>query len=198
MRVDSAEMDLEGARSKILDLEKENLKMKDEVNYMKSQSMRNNLIFGNIEEEPAEKPARTEEIVRKFMVDKLKIVQDIVNNIRIERVHRTGITPVPQAPATGNGTRSEQNIRNGVAREEEIKSRRILCKFSFFGNREMVRGQSKNLRDTNYYVSEQFPSEIMAKRRQLIKRIKEEKKAGKHAWVSYDTLYVNGKPVKDV
>ena len=90
-----------------------------------------------------------------------------------------------------------QNMIYGESRVEMKKPRRIVCKFSFFGDREMVRGQSKNLRGTKFYVSEQFPPDIVAKRRELVKRMKEEKKAGKQAWVSYDTLYVNGKAVKD-
>ena len=180
-RVSSTEVDLEGARSKIADLEIENIRMKEEVNYMKSQSMRNNLIFGNIDEVPSEKPAKTEEIIRNFMIEKLKIARDIVNNIKIERAHRMGIAT---------------SMINGESRDEMKKSRRIVCKFSFFGDREMVRGQSKNVWGTRYYVSEQFPPDIMAKRRELVKRMKEEKKAGNQAWVSYDTLYVNGKPVK--
>ncbi|KAH3792245.1 hypothetical protein DPMN_145736 [Dreissena polymorpha] len=35
-------------------------------------------------------------------------------------------------------------------------------------------------------------NEVAAKRRRLFKRVKEEKQAGRRAWVSYDTLYVEG------
>ncbi|KAH3896980.1 hypothetical protein DPMN_021163 [Dreissena polymorpha] len=55
----------------------------------------------------------------------------------------------------------------------------------------------KNLKGSQFYVTEQFPQEVAAKRRRLFKRVKEEKQAGRRAWVSYDTLYIEGRPVKD-
>ena len=58
-------------------------------------------------------------------------------------------------------------------------------------------GSSKNLRGTPFYVTEQFLPEVAAKIRLLFRRVKEEKQAGKRAWVSYDTLYVDGRPIKD-
>ena len=50
-KVDSFDIELEGARRRIADLEKEKDKLKDDMNYVQSQSMRNNLLFGNIPEE---------------------------------------------------------------------------------------------------------------------------------------------------
>ena len=65
-----------------------------------------------------------------------------------------------------------------------------------FGDREKVRGNSKNFKGTQFYVSEQFPPEVAAKRRRIFRKVKE-RLAGRKAWVSYDTLYVDGKPVRD-
>jgi len=74
----------------------------------------------------------------------------------------------------------------------------VLCVSSRFSAtaRKCV-ATSKNLRDTQFYVSEQFPPEVAAKRRRLFRKVKEEKLAGRKAWVSYDTLLVDGKPVRD-
>ena len=76
-------------------------------------------------------------------------------------------------------------------------SRKIVAKFNLFKEREMVRKQWKNLENTPYYVHEQFPREVVAKRRQLIPTMKEAKRNGKNAWISYDTLYIDGKAQKD-
>ncbi len=103
------------------------------------------------------------------------------------------------------GQKRSETIPNGQEAEHtgatnsagNVYHRSIVCKFTFFSDREQIRGQSKNLKGTKFYVSEQFPPDIAAKRRRLFKRAKEEKEAGKKAWVSYDTLYVDGRPVKD-
>jgi len=61
---------VEGARKRIEDLEKDKTEMKDDRYYIQSQTMRNNLIFGNISEEVNEKPVRSEQIVRDFIISK--------------------------------------------------------------------------------------------------------------------------------
>jgi len=65
-------------------------KIKDDINYMQSQTMRNNLIrvFGNIPEETNETPVRSEQIIKDFIISKLKIAKEEVDNMRFERVHR--------------------------------------------------------------------------------------------------------------
>ncbi|WAR03272.1 hypothetical protein MAR_009830, partial [Mya arenaria] len=104
--------------------------------------------------------------------------------MRFERVHRMG-------------QKQNQAGRSGAAGSANTKPRSIVGKFCFFGDREQVRSNSRNLSGTNLYVTEQFPLEVAAKRRRLFRRVKEEKQAGRKAWVSYDTLYVDGKQVKE-
>lgn len=177
-RVFTVEMDTAAATKRIEQLEKERQNLQDSVTYLQSQSMRNNLIFGNIDEEANEKPERTEQILRTFLVNKLNLSQELVDNIKTERVHRMG------PPGNHRGT-------------NDRRPRRIVCKFNMFTDREMVRKLSHKLRGTNAYITEQFPPEVTAKRRVLVKRMKEEKAKGHSAWISYDTLYLNGNPVRD-
>jgi hypothetical protein len=153
--------------------------MKESLLYMQSKSMRNNLIFGGIEEEGYEKPENTEALLRNFMVEKLQLAKDFMSNIKIERAHRMGAIS------------RDQN-------EAQNRSRRIVCKFNMFTDREIVRKSSNKLKDTNFYITEQFPPEVVAKRRTLFRKMKQEKEARNTAWVSYDKLYVNGKIVTDV
>jgi len=173
---------VEGARKRIEDLEKDKTEMKDDMYYIQSQTMRNDLIFGNISEEANETPVKSEQIVRDFIISKLKIAKEEVDNMRFENVQ--SISQKIDAISAGE--------RGGVRN----RSRSIVCKFSFFGDREKVRGNRKNLKVTQCYVSEQFPPEVAVKRRVFIK-VKEERLAGRKAWVSYDTLFVNGKPGRD-
>ena len=127
-----------------------------------------NLVFGNIQEIDSED---TEKVLRQFLVEKMKIAQDLVNEIRFERVRRMGLKTVR-------------------------KSRNIVAKFTFFKERELVRKHWKSIQGTEYFVIEQFPKEVVDKRRKLFPKLKDYKKDGKKAWISYDTLHVEGKPVK--
>jgi hypothetical protein len=106
------------------------------------------------------------------MTDKMKIAKDIVDKMGFERVHRIG----PKIDG---------------------KTRKLVAKFSLFKERELVRKQWKALEGTPYYVNEQFPKEVIDKRRKLVPKMKDARREGKTAWIAYDTLYINGKPVKD-
>ena len=46
-------------------------------------------------------------------------------------------------------------------------------------------------------MNEQFPKEVVDKRRRLLPKLKEARQQGKSAWLSYDTLYVDGRAVRD-
>ena len=74
--------------------------------------------------------------------------------------------------------------------------RNIVCKFNLFKDREIVKQKRTELRDTNQFVNEQFPPEIVAKRIRLLPHLKQAKAEKKNAWIAYDTLYIDGKPVK--
>ena len=153
-------------------LEGEKKALKDEVVYLQSQSMRNNLVFSNIPEADSESNETTETKLREFITEKMKIAKDEVDKIAFERVHRMDI-------------RRRQGNRN------------IVAKFHEYKDREYVRKQAKVLKDTNFYVNEQFPKEIVDKRRRLVPKMKEARRQGKSSWISYDTLYIEGKAVRE-
>ncbi|XP_060604090.1 uncharacterized protein LOC132756963 [Ruditapes philippinarum] len=169
-RVERVEFISAQYQSRIESLEKENDDLKDQVTYLKSQSMRNNLIFGGFKEEEDE---NLDSVMRKFFVDKLKVAQSIVDSMKIERVHRLG-------QVKGNTT----------------EPRKVVCRFAYFSDREIVRRQNKLLDHTDYFLHEQFPPEIVARRRKLLPKLKAAIKDKKKAWFVYDTLYIDGAPVK--
>ena len=147
------------------------MKLKDSMAYMQSQSMRNNLIFGGLFESRYERNEETEAKLRCFMHEKLQIAQDVVDTLKFERVHRIG-------------------------EQSDEGPRKIVCKFNMFPEREMVRKQRINLEGTPYFLHEQFPPEVNEKRRKLLPKMKDAKKDGKRAWLSYDSLYIDGKKVE--
>ena len=127
IKVESVEFALGITNDKVTQLQREKDSLHSDLLHLRSQSMRSNLIFSRLPEEENEKPERTEVIVRKFMSDQLKIAEDIVNDIKFERVHRMGTkSPV---------------MRDG---------RNIVAKFSLFKGREMVKRQCFNLYEQTF------------------------------------------------
>jgi len=174
-KTESTDFAIGVTNDKVIQLEKEKNSLRDEVTYLQSQSMRNNLVFSNIPHENGvsrEEPEVTEKVLRKFLHEKMKIAQDLVDRMSFERVHRMN---------GGDPDRPKQ----------------LIAKFTLFKDRELVRKQWKTLLDTNFYVNEQFPREIVDKRKKLQPRAKAAREEGKKAWLSYDTLYIDGKPVTD-
>lgn len=157
-------------QSELDQLSKVNSEMRRELTYLQSQSMRNNIIFWGIEESPSERPQDTETKVRTFMLERLKLAQDLVDSMVIERAHRTGVQE------------ADPNRR---------RNRIIVCKFASFKDRETVRKQGHCLKGTSFFVKEQFPTEVTEKRRKLLPKLRVARDAGKRAWLSYDTLYID-------
>jgi hypothetical protein len=110
----------------------------------------------------------TEEVLKDFIKTKMKM-GDKADELNFERVHRAG-------PLQNNH-----------------RPRKIVAKFSAFKQREEVRGLAKNLKDTNYFVNEQFPPEIVEQRKKLLPTMKKARSDGKKAYISYNKLYIDGK-----
>ena len=103
--------------------------LEESLRYVQSQSMRNNLIFTHIHEAVGEAHEQTEHKLREFLVEKCKLVQQGVNDIQFERVHRLG-----------------QHHNNGP--------REIVAKFTLFKDREVVRKSRMNLKRTGHYIND--------------------------------------------
>ena len=98
-----------------------NAALKDELVYIQSKSMRNNLVFSGIKEEKNELSEQTERKLRDFLVDKLHMAHEAVKQLYFDRVHRFG------------------------SRSNTMIYRRIVAKFTFYKQREVVRKLRKNL-----------------------------------------------------
>ncbi|KAH3870882.1 hypothetical protein DPMN_034073 [Dreissena polymorpha] len=77
-------------------MEQKRQQLSDEVAYLKSQSMRNNLFFTGIVEDNSqgnESQVVTERKLREHLSEKLKIPKETVEGLRFEREHRTPSQP---------------------------------------------------------------------------------------------------------
>ena len=100
------------------------------------------------------------------------LAKETVDRMVMERVHRIGPTQVGRC-------------------------RKIVAKFLQYKDKELVEKQWKTLQSTPFFEMEQFPREVIEKRKKLFPKMKSARQEGKTAWVAYDTLYVDGKAVRD-
>lgn len=73
--VESADFNLVKTVEKVTTLEKKEDEMKNEMLYLQSQSMRNNLIFTSIQESTGSAVENCEKLVRDFMVEKMRLAK---------------------------------------------------------------------------------------------------------------------------
>ena len=97
-----------------VEIERDNNRLRDEVVYLQSQSMRNNLTFSNIIKTNKDGTEDTLQVLRTFLEDKMKIAKDLIDRMWFERVQRMG-----------------RRVRG--------RHRQIVAKFTLFKEREFVR-----------------------------------------------------------
>lgn len=134
--------------------------------YLEAYSRRENIKFLNIEEERGE---NTEEIMRAFLRDELKLTDS--QSIEIQRVHRNG-------------------------RSFGDKPRPILARFVRYKDVEKILQRGRNLKGTNYRMFTDLPRELVERRKQLLPILKKAKEKSIPASFSKsqpDRLFVKGK-----
>lgn len=105
--------------------------------------------------------------IHEFCKNVLKI-QNPESTIRVERAHRIG--------------------RRAIG-----KSRPIVVKFGGSRDKEFIKQAARavDLKASNFRVVDQFPQEVLDKRKELIPKMLEERSKGKDAVLVRDKLYVN-------
>ena len=129
--------------------------------------MKQTLMFFGLPESENE---NTEHVLHDFMKTKLPSIKDNLP-MRFERAHRYG------------GSKKSQ-------------PRPIVCRFSFFKDRELVRNSSKDLRHTDFSIKEQLPREVLNRRRILHKKFQEARQQNRHATLHRDILVIDGTEYK--
>ena len=134
-------------------------------------SMRDNLLSMGIAETKNED---TEAVLQGFMSANMP---SLVGHplISFERVHRIG-TPS----------------------NDKTRHRPIVAKFSRYKDRDYVRRNARDLRNTNFSIREQFPKEVYDRRQKLQKKLSEAKKLNSNIYwkLTRDTLILGNKEYK--
>ena len=110
---------------------------------LEAQSRRNNIKFFNVRENEVESSfSHTEKVLRKLLVDQLRMPKEEVADVEFERVHR-----IP--------TRRSEEYDPG-------KPRPIIAKLSFYKDKSRIFQYAKNIdRSTKIGVAEDYPKEMI-------------------------------------
>lgn len=150
---------------------KDNKYLKETVLDLQARSMRDNLVFSGIPEKAEEDPERT---VADFLTKNLKLPMETVKTITFHRVHRLG-----------------------GKKPDSRRPRPIVVKFEHFKQKVLVKSRGRELRGTDFGVNDQFPREILDRRRILFPIRKRFLDEGSRAVVAVDKLFVNGQLYRD-
>jgi tRNA threonylcarbamoyladenosine modification (KEOPS) complex Pcc1 subunit len=154
----------ENNETRIGELEESNKRLQETVVDLKARSMRDNLLFHNIEESDEENCA---EVIYSLLEEKLDM-PDARQNIKIDRAHRVG-----------------------RKRDSRRKPRAIVAKFNFFPDREKIRRNARKLKGTRIGISEQFPEEIEKVRQKLYPEMRRAKAEKQRVRLVRDKLFIN-------
>lgn len=144
-------------------LEKQNEELLQRQISIEAYNRRENLLVYGITQEPTE---NCHAKLRKFLKEELKIAEDVIANIKIQRCHRLNIKLNPQP---------------------------IIVRFLFFPDRMSVWNARFNLKGTSISLSEDFPPEIVARRKVLYPILKAAKNDEKTCSLAGDKLKIDGK-----
>jgi ribA/ribD-fused uncharacterized protein len=133
---------------------------------IESHSRRNNLLFDGI---PEEKKEDCEAKVKDVLKNNMEL--ENVDDIQIVRCHRLG-------PAQRNNSQ---------------RPRTMIMKFQWYSDRASVWSNRKSFKNTNYFLSEDFPKEIVARRRTLLPIMKKAFDMDKQAYINVDKLVIDGR-----
>lgn len=165
-----------------------NNNVKERLNEVESQNLRNNLLFFAIKEQ--QQPAdgnnaemNVDQTEKQETTNKTENCIDIIldfceNQLNLENAK--------------NELQIEKAYRLGKRKPENQKPRPIVVKFRDFNDREKVKRVSNRLKDTDYGISQHFPQDVLMRRRKLIPIMLNKRKENKKAHLVGDKLYVDG------
>ncbi|KAK7907389.1 hypothetical protein WMY93_016001 [Mugilogobius chulae] len=136
---------------------------------LQCRSMRDNFIIHGLPEQQKETYQTTDKLVKSFFKTNLKMDDDLVQQIHLARAHRLG----------------QQN-------DKSPRCRPIVAKLLDPRHKATIMGKAKELKGSGLGLSDQFPPEIMRRRKSLQPILAEARAAGKRARLSVDKLYIDG------
>lgn len=120
---------------------KENIKLKSQINSIEDYGRRNNLVIRGVAESKGE---NCENVVRNFMKTQLHCTDEFILDVKFVRCHRVG--------------RKEPN---------STWNRPLIVRFFYFGHREIVWGKRHLLAKSKYSLNENFCASTEFNRKKL-------------------------------
>lgn len=151
----------------------------DRVISMENQSRRDNLLFDGIPESPNETLNDCFKSVKSFFTTKLLLPD--VDKIRIVRCHRLG----PPRTTSANS-------------KSQPRPRTVIVKFHWFADRQAVWEARKNLKQTDFFISEDFAKETVERRKTLLPIMKAAQRQRKKAFLVVDKLHIVNGSKRDI
>ena len=158
---------LKDAQKEISSLREQNKTIINSLNNIQSKAMINNLIIGGIEEVPFETEEQTRDKLGLFFRDDLQVPDVRLKNMKIDRIQRIG----PRLPN---------------------KPRKILAACADNHDKNYVKSFRKHIEDTQLFMHDQYPPDVVAYRKKLVPILKSAKDDGKEAYIKYNKLNVDG------
>lgn len=156
------------------ELKKSNCELSEEIIDTQARTMRDNLLFFGLGEYTTEAERQKENCMEKvltFCSDVLQI-ENASQMIKLDRAHRIG----------------------GFT---EGKKRPIVAKFNYHQDKLTVKQKAYEvLKGSPFRVSDQFPRVIQERRKELYPMLVQARRENKRAFLSYDTLHINGQKIK--
>ncbi len=161
--------EVQGVRQTQQSLEGKINSLNEYILKLECQSRRSNLKLDNVPERMNETPRDTEYIFRDVLYN-MGMDPDHVDNIKIERCHRTG-------PRIAD------------------KPRTIIVKFNWYGDRDEIWANRKNLKGSDFWLKEDFPAVYEERRRKLFPYLQAARRDPKFKRVNIhiDKLSLNGR-----
>lgn len=150
----------------------ENKKLNTALLDLKCRSMRNNIVITGLDEDPKEDYAITERKVKVFLKDSLKMPDAQIAKMDFQKAHRFG----KQTPS---------------------KPRSIVACLSHYKMKMAIMEKGPELKGLPLSLNDQYPKEIMDRRRVLIPIMKELRAQHQKVKLVVDRLYVNNQLYRD-
>ncbi|KAJ8342030.1 hypothetical protein SKAU_G00319580 [Synaphobranchus kaupii] len=162
LKADNASLRIEvnGLKRQTVEFHEEKVRMANDILDLQCRSMRDNIIIHGVPEKDDETYLKTEEVVKSFLKDELKMRASEAEAIRFSRVHRIGKAKVGQQ-----------------------RSRPIVAKVIDSKMKSSVMAKGRELKGSNYSINDQFPFEIL-RRRRLLYPIMTEARKSQHIFAS--------------
>ena len=159
-RSDTLDFLVEETQSRVEELEKENIKLKDTIMNMKSDMLRDTLIVGGVAEDEHETEEALRGKLQRLMKYSLEMDNNTVEQIQFIEIRRLGNNRRPNS------------------------QRKILVKFASVQDREKVRKLKDKLKDSDEFIHELYPKEVVDERKRLIPHMLRARQDGKESWIS--------------